>query len=94
MEFVTSRDISKNGICQSFFLFLICILLPSGHLSLLSVAFMVLANTVTLVQEKGDNSAAWVDAEIFRAFPVHALTFELHTFPCNFIWSSVAQISA
>lgn len=94
MEFVTSQDTSNSGVCQSFFIFLICILLPSGPLSLLAIALMVLANAVTLVKEKGGNSAAREDAEIFRAFSVHALTFELHTFPCSFIWSSVARISA
>lgn len=76
MEFVTSQDISKSSTCQSFFIFLICILLPSGPLSLLAIALMALANTVTLVKEKGDNSAAWEDAKIFRTFPVHALPFE------------------
>lgn len=75
-------------------MFLICILLPSDPLSLLAIALMVLANTVTLVKEKGDNSAAWKDTKIFTAFSVHALQFALHMFPFNFIWSSVARISA
>lgn len=38
--------------------------------------------------------AAWEDAEILRAFFVHAPTFELCAFPRDFFWSSVAQISA
>lgn len=50
MEFVISQDISESGVCQSFFIFLICILLPSDPLSLLAIALMVLAG-------KGDSSA-------------------------------------
>jgi len=57
MKITTSQGISKNDICQSFLLFLICILLLSVALSL-SAALMLLMNTVTLVDEKESSSSA------------------------------------
>lgn len=88
MEFVISQDISESGVCQSFFIFLICILLPSDPQSVGNCPH-------GFGRERGELCcAAWEDAEILRAFFVHAPTFELRAFPRDFFWSSVAQISA
>lgn len=88
MEFITSQDTSSNGICQSFFIFLVCILLPSGALSLLSTALMLLTNTVALVNER-EQFFCWEA----RNYSVHALTFDLHTYAYNFLLLSVVWCS-